>query len=239
MGLLADVQTVTPGARLNLYIIDFTTTGLVNPPVNMYLYSGVAENYGNLVFNGNAYTPFPMTIAGLKQAADGPLPRPVITVSNVGGFMSKQMLLYNDFIGAKVTRYQTFAKYLDGEPEADPNARNTEIYFIEQKKGETSAIIELVMVTAVDAMDSKLPARIMLTNTCMWRYKSEQCSWPGTDSALYFDANDQPVVNQGDDTCGKRLTSCKYRFGGFDGVNFVDPNAKLTFGAFPALGRSK
>ena len=238
MGLLADVQSYTPGALLSLYIIDFTTTNLPAPPATMFLYSGVANNYGNLVFNGDSYTPFPMTVAGLKKSADGPFPRPIITISNIGGFMSKQMLLYNDFIGARVTRYQTFAKYLDGAPEADPNARNTEIYFIEQKKTETPTVVELVMVTAADAMDSKLPARIMLTNTCPWLYKKEQCTWPGTDAGLYFDTNDQPVVNSADDVCGKRLTSCKYRFGGFDGANFADPNAKLPFGGFPALGRT-
>ena len=239
MGLLADVQGYTPGALLDLFIIDFTTTGLAVPPANMYLYPGVDSNYGDIVFNGNTYTPFPMKMSGLKQSADGPLPRPVATISNVGGFMSSQLLLYNDFIGAKVTRYQTFARYLDGEPEADPNARKTEIYFIEQKKTENPLIVELVLVTAVDAMDAKLPARIMLTNTCIWQYKGAECSWAGTDPSYYFDINDTPVVAQGDDVCGKRLTSCKRRFNKWDGSEYTTPRKRLLFSGFPALGRTK
>jgi len=238
MGLLADVQGYTPGALLSLYTIDFTTTGLPAPPATMFLYSGVDANYGSVVFNGDTYAPFPLTVSGLKQTVDGPLPRPIVTISNVSGFMSKQMLLYNDFIGAKVTRNQTFAKYLDGEPQADPTAKTTEIYFIEQKKTETPDFIELVLVTAVDAMDAKLPSRVMLTNTCIWAYKGTECSWPGTDASLYFDADDNPVVQQADDVCGKRLTSCKRRFCSFNGVDFDTPNAKLLFGGFPALGRS-
>ena len=239
MGLLADIQSYAPGSLLNLFVIDFTTTGLPTPPATMFLYSGVDANYGDIIFNGNAYLPFPMKIEGLKQSTDGPLPRPIITVSNTGGFMSSQLLLYNDFIGAKVTRYQTFARYLDGEPEADPNARTTEVYFIEQKKSENSTLIELLLVTAVDAMDAKLPSRVMLTNTCLWQYKGGECSWPGTDAALYFDANDDSVADPADDVCGKRLTSCKRRFGGYNGATFADPNAKLFFGGFPSLGRSK
>ena len=238
MGLLADVQGYTPGSLLNLFVIDFSTTGLPVPPATMFLYSGVDANYGDIVFNGDSYSPFPMKVEGLKQSADGPLPRPIVTISNVGGFMSSQLLLYNDFIGARVTRYQTFARYLDGEPEADPNARTTEIYFIEQKKTENPVMVELVLVTAVDAMDAKLPARVMLTNTCMWLYKGEECTWAGTDSAYYFDINDNPVVDQADDVCGKRLTSCKRRFCKWDGSEYTKPRRRLLFGGFPSLGRS-
>lgn len=38
MAILADVQSYTPGAILNLFSIDFSTTGLPSPPVPMYLY---------------------------------------------------------------------------------------------------------------------------------------------------------------------------------------------------------
>ena len=240
MGILADIQRFTPGQRLELFTVDFSTTGLSVIPPAMYLYSGVKANFGNIVFGGNQYLPWPMQISGLKQSSEGPLPRPVVTVSNVDGFMSQQMMDYNDFIGAKVTRYQTFAKYLDGEPEADPNARQTEVYFVEQKKSETNTAVQLLLASAIDVMDAKLPARVMLTNTCLWRYKGTECSWTPS-SGRYFDGDDIPTVDPDLDVCGHRLNSCKIRFCNYDEVTgiFSQPNAKLTFGGFPALGRTK
>ena len=46
----------------------------------------------------------------------------------------------------------------------------------------------------------------------------------------YFDKNNNSVSSLADDVCGKRLTSCKARFG---------ENAQLPFGAFPTAGRSQ
>lgn len=238
MTIASDIQKYEPGQLLDLYLIDFATTNLNNPPATMYLYPGIKQNFGTLTFGGNDYTPFPMEITGFKKTSDGPLPRPSMRISNVGGFISQQLLLYNDFIGAKVSRYRTFARYLDGQPAADSGAKKVEIYFVEQKKTETKSVVELLLVTAIDIMDAKLPSRIMYVNTCMWEYKGADCGWPGTNSALYFNSNDTSVVSQNDDVCGKRLTSCKKRFCSFDGTKFLNPNERLPYGAFPALGRT-
>jgi lambda family phage minor tail protein L len=244
MSLLADVQQIAPGALISLFKIDFSTTNLPVVPDAMYLYPGVATNYGDLVFGGQTYTPFPLQVTGMTASSEGPLPRPVMSLSNVQGFISGRLALYNDFIGARVEKYRTFAKYLDEEPAADPNAKTTDIYFVEQKKSENNLVVQLQLRTAIDILDARLPARNMLTATCPWAYKSTECSWPGTDTDLYFDADDASVVSVNDDVCGKRLTSCMNRFAGFDpdaGVDgeFADPIAKLPFGGFPSLGRTK
>lgn len=46
----------------------------------------------------------------------------------------------------------------------------------------------------------------------------------------YYDANDDPVASLGQDFCGKRLSSCKARFGA---------NSPLPFGSFPAAGLTR
>lgn len=240
MPLSEDIQQYAPGTQINLFVVDFSTTGLPSPPSTMFMYPGVKANYGDIVFNGDTYSPFPVEVTGLSKSADGPLPQPVMSISNIGGFISQQMQLYNDFIGAKVIRYQTFAKYLDGEPEADPNAKVTEIYFVEQKKAENPKTVQIKLASAVDVMNAKLPSRIMLPNTCLWQYKDDvNCPWPGTDPNYYFDASDEPVVNQEDDVCGKSLTSCRRRFCHWNGTKYLDPKDKVYTSAFPALGRSK
>jgi len=61
-------------------------------------------------------------------------------------------------------------------------------------------------------------------NICPWRYRSSECGYTGT---AYFNANDQSVTTLEQDVCGKRLSSCKLRFGEF---------AELPYGGFPASG---
>ena len=167
-------------------------------------------------------------MSGLLKSGDGPLPRPTFTVGNADGFISNQMRLYNDFIGARVYRYRTFGKYLDNGSTPDSTAKITDIYYVNQKKSEDSLVVAFELASAIDIMDQKLPNRPMIADTCMWGYKSSECSWPGTNPNRYYDVDDEPVVSQGDDVCGKRLNSCKLRFG---------TSVSLPFGAFPALGR--
>ena len=90
-------------------------------------------------------------------------------------------------------------------------------------------------------MDQRLPSRVMFNNTCMWEYKGDDCTWPGTNAALYFDAVDNKVTDAADDVCGKRLESCKRRFCTYRVADdsYRTPNNSLPYGAFPALGRTK
>ena len=51
-----------------------------------------------------------------------------------------------------------------------------------------------------------------------------ECGYTGTD---YWTANDEEVSSASSDVCGKRLTSCKLRFGS---------TAELPYGSFPGIG---
>jgi lambda family phage minor tail protein L len=69
-----------------------------------------------------------------------------------------------------------------------------------------------------------LPRRQVVQNVCAWRYRSAECGYTGGAVA---DINDQPTTDPARDQCGKRLASCKLRFGQY---------AELPFGGFPAAG---
>ena len=69
----------------------------------------------------------------------------------------------------------------------------------------------------------KLPAREIIQNTCLWKYKGGECGYTGTN---YFDTNDQ-TTTAAKDICGKRLNSCEIRFGS---------TATLPYGGFPGVG---
>src|SRR3546814_18403294 len=61
---------------------------------------------------------------------------------------------------AKLTRRRTLAKYLDGMPDADPDEEfPPEIWFIEQKVGETSEAVEFELASAMDFQGVQLPRR--------------------------------------------------------------------------------
>lgn len=69
-----------------------------------------------------------------------------------------------------------------------------------------------------------LPRRQCVQNVCPWQYRSAECGYTGGAVA---DKNDQATTDVAQDRCGKRLTSCRLRFGAF---------AELPFGGFPGCG---
>ena len=79
----------------------------------------------------------------------------------------------------------------------------------------------------IDKQGDMLPKRQCVSNICQWVYRSSECSYTGTN---FFDINDQSVASAAQDACGKRLSSCKARFG--------QHNA-LPYGSFPSLGMLK
>ena len=166
----------------------------------------------------------------------------------------------NDLGGAEVRRIRTLAKYLDsenfGEPKnavtqgndslitqgddslefnvfvenatADPSARfPDERWFIDRKSSETRDSVTFELASKFDLAGQKIPRRQIIANICQWKYRSSECSYTGTD---YYDVNGNEVSTEAQDVCGKRVASCKLRFG---------ENAELPFGSFPGAGLTK
>jgi len=142
------------------------------------------------------------------------------------------VLTYQDLVGAKITRKRTLAKYLDAvnfeggvNPTADPSAEFADdVYYVDRKSRETRDVVEFELAASFDLEGVTLPRRQIVQNVCPWRYRGTECGYTGT---VYLDANDQAVGSSSLDVCGKRLSSCKARFG---------QNAELPFGGFPAAG---
>ena len=75
------------------------------------------DAYGDIVWNGETYLRFPVEASGFAFQR-GQLPRPTITVSNMGTPSMSDVLLAantftarNDLTGAKVTRIRTMARF--------------------------------------------------------------------------------------------------------------------------------
>ncbi len=226
--IASEIQKLEPSGKIELFIIDLTSFG-----GELYrFHAGTNELKSNIIWQGEEYVAFPVQASGFDLTGNGQLPRPKLQVSNVTGAITALVLQYKDILGAKVTRKRTLVKYLDEvnfdggvNPDADDTAEFAEdVYYIDRKSAENKEFVEFELASAMDLAGVKLPRRQVVQNVCPWLYRGAECGYTGTD---YFDSLDNSVVSADDDVCGKRLTSCKLRFG---------ENAELPFGGFPGAG---
>ena len=220
-----EIQSLEPDAAVDLFILDLNPMGV---PSAFRFYAGKDTNYGDLVYQGQTYTAKGIEVTGYEKKGTGPQTRPILSIGNASGYMSGFVAPYNDLIGASLTRLRTFAKYLDAGANPDTSAFTTELHYIERKKLENKEVIQFELATPMDFMDKQLPGRMLVANTCAWIYKSGECSWPGTNPALYFERDGTPTVDPQQDDCGKRLGDCEARFGA---------GQELPYGGVPTVGR--
>jgi lambda family phage minor tail protein L len=226
-----ELSVLAPNAIIELFQLQLVAA-LHGTSDIYYFHAGVnAAVNGNIVFDGDTYARFPIQAEGFEYSNTGTLPRPTLTVANLGGEISALLLLANAFTpgndlgGAVVTRIRTLKKYLDGEPDADSHAKFAdEIWYIDRKSAETRDVVQWELASKFDLAGILMPKRQLIANICQWEYRSAECSYTGSN---YFDINDNVVGTLAADRCGKRLSSCKLRFGN------TNP---LPFGSFPGAG---
>jgi len=226
-----DVSVLAPSAIIELFELHLNATLHGSSDVYRFHAGSNAAVTGNIVFDGNAYIRLPVQADGFEMRSGGTLPQPTLTIANLDGTMTTLLALVNattlgnDLTGATVKRIRTLKRYLDGESTADPNARfPTEIWRINRKATETRDVVAFELASEFDLMGQKLPKRQIVANTCQWIYRSSECSYAGSN---FFDVNGNSVSALAQDVCGKRLASCKLRFG---------ENGVLPFGSFPGAG---
>jgi lambda family phage minor tail protein L len=229
------LQEIAPGAIIELFQLELNAAQHgVNETYRFH--AGVnADNNQNIVWAGEEYLRFPIEVEGFEYNGTGQLPRPKMRVSNIFGTITAILLSLPDgLLAAKVTRIRTLARYIDavnfpggvnplGTP--DPTAEfPREIYYVDRRSTETRDVVEFELAAVFDLAGIRAPKRQCIANICQWVYRSAECSYTGSN---YFDENDNPVGSLGADVCGKRLSSCKKRFGQF-GI--------LPFGSYPGIG---
>ena len=241
--LSAALQSLAPGAIIELFQLELNAAqhGVA---ITRYFHAGVNELRGDVVFGGQTYEPLPIEAEGFEWNGQGTLPRPRIRIANIAGTITSLLLsLPRGLEGAKVTRLRTLARFLDeanflpyvdsgyvatgyvsASPDADPSATwPPEVYYVDRKAIETRDVVEFELASAFDLVGVRIPARQCLTR-CQWAYRSPECGYTGTS---YWTAEDQQVFDPALDACGKRIDSCKLRFG---------DNNELPYGGFPGIG---
>lgn len=217
--ITALVQGLEPGSRVELFELDATMLG-----GDVYRFHA-HTHAGFIRWQGEDYEGWPIKADGFEVNGQGRAITPTLAVGNVRGFVTALVLSFNDLVGATLYRRRTLARYLDGMPEADPDEEfPTEQWKIEQKTSEDHEYVQFELSSAIDFQGQLIPARQIIAGMCQWAYRSAECGYTGGPVA---DINDNPTDNAVLDRCGKRVPSCKMRFGEFN---------ELNHGGFPSAG---
>nr|BAR24734.1 Phage minor tail protein L [uncultured Mediterranean phage uvMED]BAR24811.1 Phage minor tail protein L [uncultured Mediterranean phage uvMED]BAR24830.1 Phage minor tail protein L [uncultured Mediterranean phage uvMED]BAR24890.1 Phage minor tail protein L [uncultured Mediterranean phage uvMED] len=98
---------------------------------------------------------------------------------------------------------------------ADPDAKIVETWYIDRVANENLQFVEFELAPKIDLTNLAIPRRT-IEEFCPWKYRGTRCGYKG-DSC--FTVTDQPITGgtladrKAADSCGKRLSSCRLRFG--------------------------
>lgn len=225
-------QLFEPGRLVVLFELDLTPIG----SATILRFTSTANESAAIAFDGQSYVPINAEADGFEADSTAAFPAPTLRVSNVEFTFQSLLYGFNDLVGAEFTRIRTFRQFLDDGIDPDPSARfPDDIYVVNRKNRQDKIAIEWGLKSTLDHEDKFLPGRQILKTSCsqiyrVWTgaafdYTNATCPYTG---GSYFDAAGNPQALPENDRCGKRLSSCKLRFG---------ENAALPFGGFPGVAK--
>lgn len=216
------------GRLVILFELDLTDLG---GPI--FRFTSTARESTAIVFDGETYVPINVEATGFETNSSDALPTPVLKLSNVEFTVQALVYGFNDLLNGRLTRIRTFERFLDTGVDPDPEARfPDDVHFINRKTQQNKTTIEWELKSSLDQANNFLPGRQILRDSCsqiyrVWTgssfdYTNATCPYDGANS---YDAGNNPATDA-NDRCGKRLSSCRVRFG---------ENAVLPFGGFPGV----
>ena len=115
----SELQKINPSAVIELFELQLIAA--IHGSDQLYrFHSGSNQNSnGEIVWQGNSYTRFPIEAEGFEFTGRGQIPRPTLTVSNVLSTLTTLIASVNAFTpandlnGAKLTRIRTTADNID------------------------------------------------------------------------------------------------------------------------------
>jgi phage-related protein len=251
------LQGIAPGQLIELYQLELNVAQHGVAETYYFHAGTNANDYSELVWDGQPYMALPVEVEGFEYSSQGTLPRPKLRISNILGTITALILTLPEGLeGAKFTRVRTLGRFLDainfrsdeylltedsfallyeddtfiyqevGNPYGTPDPYAEfprEIYFVDRKSAENRDIVEFELASMFDLAGIRAPKRQCIAR-CQWVYRSAECGYIGTN---YFAVDDSPVGNASEDVCGKRVDSCKARFGA---------KAVIPHGGFPGIG---
>jgi lambda family phage minor tail protein L len=227
-------QFLTPGKPVVLVHLDLSLYDEEDFRLVLGTEGAVAQAVS---FGGQEYSPWAFELNGFERNTQGPSGRPSFTVSNISGLFTPLVKNNNNLIGCRLRRVRTRERFLDGQPDADPDAvigGGADEFILNKKVAHTNKVIQWELAACTDVTGVELPKRQVVRDYCDLVYRTytpedgydyslATCPYVGSED---FNEQDE-AVSAVDDKCGQRFRSCKLRFG----------NQPLPFGGFPGVGR--
>ena len=191
---ISELQGITPSAKIELFVMElvegthYPTGNPSSVPTTFRFHAGTNMNTNaNIIWQGNTYQKFPIVAEGFAFEGRGQIPRPNLTMSNLGGITRSGVVItvtdlmlivnlttpHNDLINTKITRLQVLASSLDAanfpnntNPFGTPNSNELpqEVFFIDRKQSESRNIVQFELVSRLDQQNKKLPKRQVTRN---------------------------------------------------------------------------
>ncbi len=186
---ISELQSLNPSSLIELFtlqLVEGTHYATGNPdsvPTIFRFHAGTSMNSNaNIIWQGDTYQKFPIDAQGFEFSGKGQIPRPQLTMSNLGGITRSGSVLsvtdlliivnlttpHNDLLGATVTRLLVLASSLDNanfssgsNPFGTPNSNELpqEIYVIDRKMSESRNLVSFELTAANDTQNKRVPAR--------------------------------------------------------------------------------
>lgn len=173
-----ELQQPDPSSIIHLFELEliegihYATGNPDNITTTYCWHSGMtAAGAGSIVFNSKTYNPMPIEAEGFdqKSGSNDSIARPVLRVSNLLSTVStilievNKITVGNDLLNARVTRIETLAMFLDGQPAANTNATSrNQVFVIDRKSTENREIVEFELSAIIDQPNVKIPKRQVL-----------------------------------------------------------------------------
>ena len=170
---VSELQKLNPSARIELFVLElveglhYATGNPSNVPTIYRFHSGTNMNTNaNIIWQGNTYQRFPISFEGAEFTGRGQVPRPVLTVANLGGISrSGSVITVTDlmiFVNLTTPHNDLAANFpSNNNPFGTPSSNELpqEIFFIDRKTTESRDIVQFELVGALDQANLKLPKR--------------------------------------------------------------------------------
>lgn len=198
-------------------LVELWTIDLRNIGGQIYRFANDTNELGkNFIWQGHEFAVYPILGEGFEVSTQGTSNRPTLTISNALGFVTGAVEEYDQLKRATVYRHLVYKQFMDaenfaeGNSSADPLQEIKTSYVIERMVSLTreQGVFELAVPSESDG--ATVPCRVMTSQNCCWQYRGEGCGYTGHAVA---DESDMPTNDPSLDNCGKRLLSCKARFG--------------------------
>ena len=167
---VSELQKLNPSARIELFVLElveglhYATGNPSSVPTTFRFHSGSNMNSNaEIVWQGNSYQRVPISFEGAEFTGKGQVPRPTLTIANLGGISrSGSVITVTDFLLVVNASELDAANFSSGSnPFGTPSSNELpqEIFFIDRKVLESRDVVQFELVGALDQQNVKLPRR--------------------------------------------------------------------------------